>query len=59
MRRRWAQETIAVAGERLLAGCGAGTAIAIDELQLEGKRRMSAREFINGYQPKSGEKMGS
>lgn len=49
---------IAVAGEQLLVGCGAGTAIAIDELQLEGKRRMSAREFINGYQPKPGEKMG-
>jgi methionyl-tRNA formyltransferase len=49
---------IAVAGEQLLAGCGAGTAIAIDELQLEGKRRMSAREFINGYQPKAGEKIG-
>ena len=50
---------IAVAGEQLLVGCGAGTAIAIDELQLEGKRRMSAREFINGYQPKAGEKLGS
>ena len=50
---------IAVAGEQLLVGCGAGTAIAIDELQLEGKRRMSAREFINGYQPKAGEKVGA
>ena len=50
---------IAVAGEHLLAGCGEGTAIAISELQLEGKRRMSAREFINGYQPKAGERVGS
>ncbi len=50
---------IAVAGEQLLVGCDAGTAIAIDELQLEGKRRMSAREFINGYQPKPGERMGA
>jgi methionyl-tRNA formyltransferase len=49
---------IAVAGERLLAGCGQGTAIAIDALQMEGKRRMTAREFINGYQPKPGEKLG-
>jgi methionyl-tRNA formyltransferase len=40
-------------------GCGRGTAIAIDELQLEGKRRMKAREFINGYQPKANEKLGS
>jgi methionyl-tRNA formyltransferase len=50
---------IATSGEQLLAGCGAGTTIAIDELQLEGKRRMSAREFINGYQPKPGERMGA
>ncbi len=55
---------IAVAGEQLLVGCGfetpgVGTAIAIDELQLEGKRRMSAREFINGYQPKPGERVGA
>ena len=50
---------IATAGERLLAGCGAGSAIAMDELQLEGKRRMNAREFINGYHPKPGERLGS
>ncbi len=55
---------IAVTGDQLLVGCGfetpgVGTAIAIDELQLEGKRRMSAREFINGYQPKPGEKVRS
>jgi methionyl-tRNA formyltransferase len=50
---------LAVAGEQLLAGCGEGTAITISELQLEGKRRMSAREFINGYQPKARERIGS
>jgi methionyl-tRNA formyltransferase len=49
---------VAIAGERLLVGCGAASSIAIDELQLEGKRRMQAREFINGYQPKAGEKLG-
>ncbi len=49
---------VAVSGEELVAGCGAQSAIAIHELQLEGKRRMSAREFINGYQPKTGEKLG-
>ena len=52
------QGAIAVHGEELLAGCGAQTAIAIHELQPEGKRRMSAREFTNGYQPKSGERLG-
>jgi methionyl-tRNA formyltransferase len=50
---------IAVADEQMLAGCGNGTALAIQELQLEGKRRMSAREFINGYQPKPGERLGN
>jgi methionyl-tRNA formyltransferase len=50
---------ITIAGERLLAGCCQDTAIAIAELQLEGKRRMSTREFLNGYQPKAGERLGS
>jgi methionyl-tRNA formyltransferase len=50
---------LAVAGDQLLAGCGQGSAIAIDELQLEGKRRMKAKEFINGYQPKAKEKLGN
>jgi methionyl-tRNA formyltransferase len=49
---------IAVTVDQLLAGCGTKTAIAIHELQLEGKRRMSAREFINGYQPRTGERLG-
>jgi methionyl-tRNA formyltransferase len=50
---------IAIAEDRLLVGCNAGSVLAISELQLEGKRRMTAREFINGYQPKPGEKLGS
>jgi methionyl-tRNA formyltransferase len=50
---------IAAAGEHLWAGCAEHTAVAIGELQLEGKRRMSAREFINGYQPKAGECLGN
>lgn len=50
---------VAVAGEQLIAGCGAGGAIAMEELQLEGKRRMTAREFLNGYQPKAHERLGS
>ncbi len=50
---------IEMVGEQIVAGCGEGTAIAISELQLEGKRRMSAREFVNGYQPKAGERLGT
>jgi methionyl-tRNA formyltransferase len=50
---------IKLVDEQLLVGCGEQTAIVIGELQLEGKRRMSTREFINGYQPKAGERLGS
>jgi len=47
------------AGDIILVGCGGGTAIALDELQLEGKRRMSAAEFLRGFQLRSGERLGS
>ena len=48
-----------VAGEDLFLGCGEGTALQVIELQPEGKRRMSARDFIHGYRPKAGERLGS
>lgn len=44
---------------RLFAGCSAQTAIEILELQLEGKKRMPAKDFVHGYHPKSGEKLGT
>jgi len=47
------------AGEDLFLGCGEGTALQIIELQPEGKRRMSAKDFIHGYRPKAGERLGS
>lgn len=34
--------------DKLLAGCADGS-IILDEVQIEGKRRMSGREFMNGY----------
>jgi methionyl-tRNA formyltransferase len=40
-----------LAGEHLHAGCGQGTVLDILEVQPEGKRRMSARDFANGYRP--------
>ncbi|MGA8619430.1 MAG: methionyl-tRNA formyltransferase [Candidatus Sulfotelmatobacter sp.] len=45
--------------DRLLVGCGQGTAIEILELQLEGKNRTSAAQFIRGYRLVPGEKLGS
>ncbi|MBZ5665953.1 MAG: methionyl-tRNA formyltransferase [Acidobacteriia bacterium] len=53
---------IVIEGTRLLVGCGkdkeADTALELVEIQLEGKRRMTAQEFINGYRPKSGDHLG-
>jgi methionyl-tRNA formyltransferase len=49
---------ISAESARLLAGCGNKTTLELIELQPEGKRRMSARDFINGYQPQPGEKFG-
>jgi methionyl-tRNA formyltransferase len=48
-----------VKDDRLLVGCGPGTAIELFELQLEGKKRTSACDFIRGYRPAPGEKLGS
>lgn len=44
---------------RLLLGFAHGTALEIAELQVEGKKRMSASDFINGYRPRSDEPVGA
>ena len=47
-----------IENERLLLGFAHGTALDVHELQMEGKKRMSARDFINGYRPKNEEVVG-
>jgi methionyl-tRNA formyltransferase len=47
-----------VHGERLCVGCGDGVAVELVEVQMEGKKRMGAAEFLRGYQVKSGERLG-
>ena len=47
-----------VEADRLIAGCGAQTGLELLEVQLEGKNRMPAKDFVHGYRPKSGEKLG-
>jgi len=42
----------------LLVGCGGSTALSLLEVQLEGKKRMQGRDFIHGYRPQPGEKLG-
>ncbi|MGB7590548.1 MAG: hypothetical protein WBO19_04825 [Terriglobia bacterium] len=38
--------------------CGMGTLLDVRELQLEGRKRLLARDFLNGVRPSSGEKLG-
>ena len=52
-------EIIEASSDRLLIFCGGDSVLQIDELQLEGKRRMTARDFINGFRPKLGDILGS
>jgi methionyl-tRNA formyltransferase len=44
-------------GKRLFAGCGGG-AIELIEVQLEGKKRMAASAFLNGFSIAAGEVLG-
>jgi methionyl-tRNA formyltransferase len=43
---------------RLLVGCGQGTVLELDEVQLEGKKRMTAAELLRGVSVNSGERLG-
>jgi methionyl-tRNA formyltransferase len=38
--------------------CGLGTLLEVHELQLEGRKRLLTRDFLNGVRPSSGEKLG-
>ncbi len=49
---------VMVDGDRLCVGCGGGMLLGLDEVQMEGKRRMSAAEFLRGNQLRSGERLG-
>ena len=45
-------------GERMLLVCGGMSVLSLDEVQLEGKKRMAATEFLRGYEVKGGERLG-
>jgi methionyl-tRNA formyltransferase len=38
--------------------CGQGTLLEVHELQVEGRKRLAARDFLNGMRPARGEKLG-
>ncbi len=45
-------------GDRLLVGCK-GSLLELVEVQMEGKKRMAAGEFLRGFQVKTGERVGN
>jgi methionyl-tRNA formyltransferase len=49
---------IRMAGHLPMVGCAPGTALELIEVQVEGKKRMSAQDFVNGYRPYDGEVVG-
>jgi methionyl-tRNA formyltransferase len=48
-----------VENDRLLLGFAHGTALEVRELQVEGKKRMNAHDFVNGYGPGNDETLGA
>jgi methionyl-tRNA formyltransferase len=47
-----------VRGDAMVVGCGDGEVVVFDEVQMEGKKRMGAGEFLRGFQVRSGERVG-
>ena len=52
------QAELLVIDDKLFVGCGNSSALELLEVQPEGKKRISAREFVHGYRPKTGERLG-
>jgi methionyl-tRNA formyltransferase len=48
-----------IAEDRLLIGCDQDSSLELLELQLEGKKRTTARDFIHGYRLNRGERLGA
>jgi methionyl-tRNA formyltransferase len=51
-------EILEAKGDKLFVGCGNQTVLQIEELQIEGKKRMAARDFLNGIKLQVGEILG-
>jgi len=52
------QAELLVTNDKLFVGCGNSSALELLEIQPEGKKRISARDFMHGYHPKVGERVG-
>lgn len=51
-------EILAAKSGELKISCGENSVLLVEELQLEGKRRIGARDFLNGVKINAGEKLG-
>ena len=49
---------VSTEGGRLAVASGEGTMLVLEEVQLEGRKRLSAREFMNGARVEAGEILG-
>lgn len=47
-----------LANPGMLVACGDGSVCSLDEVQMEGKKRMPAAEFLRGHQVQAGEQLG-
>jgi len=50
--------SLSAQGTELLVGCGNGTALQLDCLQLEGRKKVTSREFANGARLSPGDQFG-
>jgi methionyl-tRNA formyltransferase len=53
-----AGEILQAKGDEFIISCGNQTVLKILELQIEGKKRMPVRDFLNGTKIEAGEKLG-
>jgi methionyl-tRNA formyltransferase len=51
-------EVVKAEGDELWVACGDQTILRLLEVQPEGKRRLSARDFLNGARLRAGERLG-
>jgi methionyl-tRNA formyltransferase len=58
LQRAGSEAKLVVEADRLVVGCGKDTALELLVVQPEGKKRMAVRDFVHGYRPQSGEKLG-
>jgi methionyl-tRNA formyltransferase len=58
LQKHLSEAQLQLEGGQLFVGCGGDTALELLEVQPEGKKHMQALDFIHGYHPRNGEKLG-